>query len=930
MPLQISCPHCDASFNVADTMSGKKVRCKSCQEIFVVKESRAPEVEEVEEEPQERRPKKVDQRLQTKPKPASSSSSGTRRRDDDDDEDEAPRRRPKKAAKKKQGAPVGLIIGAVAGGVFLLAGVVGLVVYLAVGKSAPATQVAAGPNGGQQALAAMQPNPAQAMMPGAQNNAGQAANPAQNNAGQPANAAQANAGQPANAAQARVQPNQGQQGEAVPPPPGPATPPVKSNNNLRYAWQGGPHVYSMKIEADTDDSVETQEGNCIINVRQTDSARKAAGSERKGTGTGFVVNPNGYLVTCAHVAADAIKIDVALGGKVYQANVLAVDHENDLALIQIQAQGLATLTLGNSDAIKIGQDVRALGFPLSSVLGESIKATRGTLAGETVIDGQKVFQVDASINPGNSGGPLVSETGAVIGVNIAKLTGDTISNVGFATKVNEVKKLLASKNVAFSADGWTEKLEGGTLVERVSPAVALLTVIMGQNTAENTFRLDARGHLRSQHKAKPGATGRTVTVNRSVNNTNIVDVNSLGEILTEITPGIELPYMLGDLGHLFVKPVPPDGRPRWGREKEGTFDIDVEQNPGSGRPPNIPFPIPGRGRPFGARPFGPAMPQQKANAQKIKFQARLKDNYTRGAMTGDLIRIERHFEFSITAVGAPFSLKITMDGPLNFDVKNGLIHDLEYKGTHNTTEQGKSANVAFSVNYKLLEGAERDLALKATAPAANQNAGLKGNQNTKPKAEDKPLTDAEVPALVAILTKQEHFPCMKALKQLAEAQPTARRAEVVKALEGVLPNTDQFLRNGAIKALGVWGTKDSVAGLLKFLEDGNVFTRKETMTTLTKLQGEQAIEPLAKRLIPFEDRGDASKALQAFGAKAEKAVLPYLKHEDWGVRLEACKVLAAIGTKAGSSAALAGALRDDNGLVKMEAQKAATAVAGRP
>ena len=94
MPLKLFCPHCGASFNVADTMRGKTVRCKKCAEVFVVKENRSPAAEELdEEEPQERRPKKVDQRLQTRPKQSGSSDAAARRRpgrDDEDDEDEAP------------------------------------------------------------------------------------------------------------------------------------------------------------------------------------------------------------------------------------------------------------------------------------------------------------------------------------------------------------------------------------------------------------------------------------------------------------------------------------------------------------------------------------------------------------------------------------------------------------------------------------------------------------------------------------------------------------------------------------------------------------------------------------------------------------------------------------------------------------------------
>ena len=195
-----------------------------------------------------------------------------------------------------------------------------------------------------------------------------------------------------------------------------------------------------------------------------------------GLGTGFVIHSDGYLLTCAHVVEDQATVDVAIGEKKYKGKVISKDTSRDFALLQIEAKGLAVLPLSDSSKAQLGEEVRAVGFPLSTVLGKSIKVTRGTLAGFVERKGQKLFQVDASINPGNSGGPLVNGRGEVIGITSAKIVGTAVDNVGFCVPINDVKKMLAEKKIQFQTQGSKKKLEGPALVERVTSAVALITV----------------------------------------------------------------------------------------------------------------------------------------------------------------------------------------------------------------------------------------------------------------------------------------------------------------------------------------------------------------------------------------------------------------------------------------------------------------------
>jgi len=201
-----------------------------------------------------------------------------------------------------------------------------------------------------------------------------------------------------------------------------------------------------------------------------------AADDPSGTGTGFVVQADGYLLTCAHVVKGAAKVKVTLGAKTWDAAVLSIDEKRDLALLRITAKGLTPLPLANSNAVEVGQEVRAFGFPLASALGEDLKVTRGTVAGLSMRDAQMVIQIDAAVNPGNSGGPLLNENGQVVGVVSAKLVGPLVGGVGFAVPINYAKTMLRDEGVEFATDGAKEKLDGPALVKRVSPSVALISV----------------------------------------------------------------------------------------------------------------------------------------------------------------------------------------------------------------------------------------------------------------------------------------------------------------------------------------------------------------------------------------------------------------------------------------------------------------------
>jgi serine protease Do len=163
-----------------------------------------------------------------------------------------------------------------------------------------------------------------------------------------------------------------------------------------------------------------------------------------GRGTGFIVTDDGLIITNKHVVADNVaEYTVILNsGKSYNADILARDPIHDIAIAKINGGPFPTIPLGNSNNIRIGQTVIAIGNALgqfqNSVSVGVISGAERTIGGS--LDLQRVFQTDAAINLGNSGGPLLSTKGEVIGVSTAIISG--AENIGFAVPIDIVVRDL--------------------------------------------------------------------------------------------------------------------------------------------------------------------------------------------------------------------------------------------------------------------------------------------------------------------------------------------------------------------------------------------------------------------------------------------------------------------------------------------------------
>lgn len=193
-------------------------------------------------------------------------------------------------------------------------------------------------------------------------------------------------------------------------------------------------------------TVAERVGPSVVNISlEKDVMAQGPGGQRvytvPGGGSGVVIAPDGYILSNSHVVHDARHLEVTLAdGRTVPARVVGDDPATDLAVIQTTVGGLPAAQLGDSDSLKPGQLVIAIGNPLGfqatvtagvvSAIGRSLRSSSGRLI-------ENVIQTDAALNPGNSGGPLVDSRGRVVGINTAIIQG--AQGICFAVPVNTAR-----------------------------------------------------------------------------------------------------------------------------------------------------------------------------------------------------------------------------------------------------------------------------------------------------------------------------------------------------------------------------------------------------------------------------------------------------------------------------------------------------------
>jgi len=176
------------------------------------------------------------------------------------------------------------------------------------------------------------------------------------------------------------------------------------------------------------------------------SPRRAEPRQRKGAGSGVILSQDGYIVTNNHVVAGADELLVKLSdNREFKARIIGTDENTDLALIKIETTGLPAITIGDSNSLKVGEWVLAIGNPfgLTSTVTAGIISAKARMLGASANSIESFIQTDAAINPGNSGGALVNTKGELVGINamIYSQTG-SYSGYGFAIPTTIMNKVV--------------------------------------------------------------------------------------------------------------------------------------------------------------------------------------------------------------------------------------------------------------------------------------------------------------------------------------------------------------------------------------------------------------------------------------------------------------------------------------------------------
>ncbi|WP_279123059.1 S1C family serine protease [Holdemania filiformis] len=165
----------------------------------------------------------------------------------------------------------------------------------------------------------------------------------------------------------------------------------------------------------------------------------------EGAGSGVIISEDGYIVTNNHVIQDARAITVALhDGTTYEAQLIATDSKMDIGVIKIEASGLTPAILGDSDSLSVGEPVVAVGNPLGQLGGTVTDGIVSALDREIILNNERrnLLQTNAAINPGNSGGGLFNADGELIGIVVAKSSGEDVEGLGFAIPINDAKPII--------------------------------------------------------------------------------------------------------------------------------------------------------------------------------------------------------------------------------------------------------------------------------------------------------------------------------------------------------------------------------------------------------------------------------------------------------------------------------------------------------
>jgi len=453
----------------------------------------------------------------------------------------------------------------------------------------------------------------------------------------------------------------------------PSAPPFEP----RFRFRQQPQTLEYTIDMNVKYNSLEKEASTLVSLREIENrgTERALELMQESSGTAFGVTADGYMLTCAHVVENAYEIEVTLGDKTFPARVVNEDAVNDLAILKIDVENLPVIPLELNTPAQLGQDIRAIGYPLSDLLGQDVKVTRGTITGGIGNADDPRLQVDATINPGNSGGPIVDSYGNVVGVASAKLAGVFLSDVGLCVPTQTAAELLSRSGVEISARAQRGgELSGPDLVQQVSKAVGFVKVKAGPDTNMENVIIDYTSafsdfYSSSRPRDIPKVFVDSLPAERAFSNF----LRSESGRLYDRPDDRQFPFLVGSPLKLIYFDTPAAGVDAWTTAQK-TMVYRMKSRPSI----------------FGLQPgdFSQTEATETARYKIIREDAKE-------------VEIERNF--LIEAVSPEENYRMDMKGRIVFDKSQEAISIINYSGTFSYELDGTSREYPFTLTGKLFD-----------------------------------------------------------------------------------------------------------------------------------------------------------------------------------------------------------------------------------
>ena len=641
--------------------------------------------------------------------------------------------------------------------------------------------------------------------------------------------------------------------------------------DLSWDWDVGlSNAYDVRYEESLGVVKQKTTGTLTFSLIQRnvttglDGERFSEELAEQSTSTGFLVNGEGYLLTCEHCVRHAQTIAVTIEGVKCAATVVATDPLTDLAILKIDPAKVdpdwQVLQFGQHRPVRLAQDVRAIGFPLSNLLGSSVKVVRGGIAGfigakRNDYRSARSYQIDAAVNPGNSGGPLVDDTSAVIGIVNAKLDSKSIDKIGFAIPSRFAVALMKKHNVKFSVSQSKEVLSGPELAQQVTPAVGFIEVTTNPDLTDNVMLL---------------VTGK-LTRNKQVDNIRSrVIINKLGTVIDqEKSP--QFRALLSPVASLLLLEFPEVQLPKW---KQQEFFTTERPSRNSRDDLHSPF---GRhharrfGHFGGHDPFGLERERNERNDpdptiyqvdQDFAFQ---KSDAPNQAVVG--------LTSKTRPLGSSDGTKLEQDfqSTWKFNTTTGIPVSRSAKGKTTLVRNGGNKEVFHFGLEMVLTGTVRNEI--TSAQASGDAAPVVNVFNDLPSESPDRLTDKQLAQFIDSNSKLDSATQLKYLNRLSRWKIAEHTEEVVSVLIGFSKDGDKKTRDAAIDALIHWSPDDATESLIVALKKASPFSKRSWILKLGKTQSPLAAKELCRLWDAPRTRKTVEKSLVRLGAVAEPALL---------------------------------------------------------